>query len=121
MAKSHPSLAKLGESLCLAICGPHHSLSHPISLSPGKKAAPQQNCTTATVGRRDVPEQVATAAVLCVVIVASRARRRLLRAVPSLAHRRRCQRRPQPRPPPPSVPSGVLTGRGRGRERGGER
>ncbi len=31
MAKLHPSLAKLGESLCLAIRGPHHSTSHPIS------------------------------------------------------------------------------------------
>ena len=88
MAKSHPSLAKLGESLCLAIRGPHHSPSHPISLPRLRSPLASKKAATAPLVNGDKgkeerePEPATTAAVL--------------RAISN----RGC-RRPQPRPPLP--------------------
>lgn len=58
MAKSHPSLAKLRESICLAIRRPHHSTFHPISLhlprleQEGSDGAARERRRLRTVWRR---------------------------------------------------------------------
>lgn len=100
MAKSHPSLTKLGESLCLAIRGLHTPLPPHLSLCPGYAACERRWLGTAQRWRhggemrrsqlRPPPSSASSHAATVAVV----------HAVPSRDRHRR-PRRPQPRPPPP--------------------
>lgn len=109
MAKSHLSLVKLGQSLCLTIRGPHHSRSHRISLSlsrleqeGGDDATRERRWHEGERHRSQPRPPLSSASSLAKTIA-------IVRTVPGRNRRRplRC-RRSQPRLPP-SAPSPAAT------------